>query len=299
MLRTQRPYSRKVLISSTLQFQAFLLLGWLAGLSQADYVANAPHSQSVQTDHSQEITPAKGADGLTGGTAAASPGRDDSVQVLPASDPKLFPEKTQDRVADRAVDAFETQAVSPAVASDQTLSGKSSPQPREGSDRSLSPGRILLSLIAVLILVVAGAVLLRRYGRISGRIGTANGTEILLKSSINARQSLCLMKVGSRVLVLGLSPNHMAALDVIDDPDEVAMITGHLESTSPRSISDSFRKLFQKESEHFEDESKEKLKKINSAPSYRYRDSEQVDQARRELTGLLDKVKGLGRLRRL
>ena len=56
-----------------------------------------------------------------------------------------------------------------------------------------------------------------------------SGVEVLARNSINPKQSLCLVKLGPRVLLLGLSPNQMTALHTIEDPDEVARRIGAAE----------------------------------------------------------------------
>jgi len=148
--------------------------------------------------------------------------------------------------------------------------------------------RALLSLLLVLVLIVGGAYLLRRF-RFGKRRLAGGGIEILARSPINAKQSLCLVKFGERLLVVGVSPNHIAALDKVDDPDEMGRITGLIETARPGSIKNTFGSLFRGESRSYEAH--------GSAPD----DGEDIQDpqwntAQNEVTSLLDKVKGLRRL---
>ena len=276
-----------------------LSLSWLvAGVLHADYVANSPQGERVRPDGPSDLNNNNMGDSATNQRGAVeSSGLEESVPATSSADQTLPTGRSQKTQAEVASDAFETRTLTREFESKTSRSEKVSAKTEGSSAGSLSPWRMLMALVVVLILLVTGAFFLRRYMRVSGRTGTPNGMEILSKNSINARQSVCMMKVGSRVLVLGVSPNHMAALDVIDDPDEVAMITGDIETSLPRSISRSFGKFFQKESQQFEQERSDKLEGADSE-SHSYRDPGQIQQAKRELAGLLDKVKGLSRIRR-
>jgi flagellar biogenesis protein FliO len=270
----------------------------VAGGLQAAYVANSPQAETVQPDGLAELGNNNAGDSATNKLGAAeSSGLEESVPAPASADQTLPVGRSQNTQAEVASDAFETRTLTREFESKTSRSEKASAKTERKSAGSLSPWRMLMALVVVLVLLVSGAFFLRRYMRVSGRTGNPNGMEILSKNSINARQSVCMMKVGSRVLVLGVSPNHMAALDVIDDPDEVATITGDIETSLPRSISHSFGKFFKKESQQFEQERSDRLEGAESE-SQSYRDPGQIQQAKRELAGLLDKVKGLSRIRR-
>jgi len=148
------------------------------------------------------------------------------------------------------------------------------------------------SLLIVLALIIAAAYLFRRYLLGSQRKFIPSGMEIIARNNINPKQSLCLVKLGGRLILLGLSPNHMALLHTIDDPEEVAQLIGRLQENKPGSITNSFGKLFHRESDIYQDD-------VSPAEQDNYRNGKNPSwhQARGELSALLDKVKGLSRIR--
>ena len=50
--------------------------------------------------------------------------------------------------------------------------------------------------------------------------------EVVSKTSLSARQSLCLVRIGPRLVLIGQSPETLRALDVIDDADLAAKLVG-------------------------------------------------------------------------
>ena len=122
--------------------------------------------------------------------------------------------------------------------------------------------------------------------------GTA-GIEVLARNSINPKQSLCLVKLGSRLVLLGVSPQQVSALETISEPEEIALVMGQLERHKPYSISNSFGKLLRRETKNYAggkgaEENAEPL----TGPGH-----PAWDQAKGELSTLLNKVKGLGRMK--
>ncbi len=112
--------------------------------------------------------------------------------------------------------------------------------------------QVILALSVVLVLIVAVSYIFRRY-LVGMRQGSGGGViEILAHSALTPKQSLSLVKLGDRILLLGISPGHIARLDVIDNPDEVAIILGRIEENSAQSISGTFKKLFHRESLNYE-----------------------------------------------
>ena len=153
--------------------------------------------------------------------------------------------------------------------------------------------RPLLSLVAVLLVIAAAAWLFRRFSGGSKQFRVPAGIEIVARSVLNPKQSLCLVKLGSRLVLLGVSPNHIAPLQTIDQPDEVAGLLGLLESQSPGSISSVFGKLFHHQSGKY-DQSADLWP--DSDDSSGNDQSAELNNAKGELANLLQKVKGLTRL---
>jgi|GEM_PF-3217431 len=156
---------------------------------------------------------------------------------------------------------------------------------------NISVWKTLFALGAVLCLILFCAYLFRRYALGTRRLGGTGGIEILSRNPVGPRQSLCLIKLGSRLLMVGLSPNHMASLCTIDDPDEISGIMGLLEKNVPQSISNTFTRLFHHESENYHYAADDLNTEGETAKN------KQWHAARSELTMLLDRVKGLTRMR--
>lgn len=157
------------------------------------------------------------------------------------------------------------------------------------------------SLLIVLALIIGGSWLFRRFAGTSEQRFSAAGVEVISRSAISPKQSLCLVKLGPRLLLLGLSPNHMAALHDIDDPEEIAEILGRLEKQKKSSISNTFGRLFRSESLNYpanEDDGYNPDLDPEAGLDDNYeRPGRQWYQAKGELTSLLDKVKGLSKIR--
>ena len=165
---------------------------------------------------------------------------------------------------------------------------------------STSAWRPWLSLLVVLGLIGLCALLFRRLA-FGGRAAHATpAVEILARSTVTPKHSVCLVKLGQRLLLVGISPNHMSSLLALDDPDEITHVMGQLEKRSPRSISNTFDRLFHRESGRYDfDENDLEPHDGEDTQVYDY-DRENPPQwnfARRELSSLLSKVKGLTRLR--
>lgn len=298
MVRTHDRCDRKWFFINRLCLTLLLAPLLMTNGLQADYVANSPPSEATVPNNSPPANNHTSADGPQKKLSISSllAVRDSGVPVAPLDDAQRVysSEKSPGKTLS---DNFETQRLVRETESIEKRADNVSAGSDVRASVSFSPWRTLTSLVVVLVLFATGAFILRRFLKASGKIGKSSGVEILSKNPINARQSVCIMKFGTRVFVLGVSPNHMAALDVIDNPDEVAIITGDIESSLPHSISHSFDKLFQRESRDYDKKATDKLHDAESR-SYEYRDPGQIQQAKRELTGLLDKVKGLSRIRR-
>jgi flagellar biosynthetic protein FliO len=161
--------------------------------------------------------------------------------------------------------------------------------------------RPFLSLLAVLALIVLCAWLFRRFFPGSQHGRTNSAIEIIARSAISPKQSVCLVRLGRRLLLVGLSPNHMANLSVVNDPEEIALIMGEMEKQMPNSISKTFDKLFHREARQYDDPLGRTEQSLQDGDTevleYEQDEPRQWRHTRHELSSLLSKVKGLARLR--
>ena len=161
-----------------------------------------------------------------------------------------------------------------------------------------STGRMFASLFVVLFLIIVAAYLFRRFA-LGPRPNTGSAAvEIIARNNItnSPKQSLCLVRLGKRLVLLGLSPNHMASLVSVDDPEEIAQIIGQLEKKSPKSITNTFEKMFNSQEQDY-DYPADYDNQENDVYDYDQQQQQQWGYAKRELSSLLTKVKGLARLR--
>lgn len=157
----------------------------------------------------------------------------------------------------------------------------------------LSLWRGAAALLAVLVLIIALAVLWRRFNPGARAWTQAGCMQVLVRTSITPKQSLCLIKLGNRLLLLGISPNHIASVATIDDPEEITHLLGLIESRSANSISATFNGIINREKQSYAiDEDGFDLTESDNVrdefPKY--------SKAKGELTNLLQKVKGLSRI---
>ena len=175
-----------------------------------------------------------------------------------------------------------------------TESNTTGPQATNALSATPSVWRTLGSLILVLVLIVAVTYAFRRWALKTPQARLGAGIDILTRNAVNPRQSLCLIRVGSRMILLGVSPNQITNLCTIEDPDELAHIQGLLEKNGSSSVTRSFEKLFHRQTQDYqlteEDPAAFNLENDDAT-------NQQWHHAKGELSQLLDKVKGLTKIR--
>jgi flagellar biogenesis protein FliO len=67
--------------------------------------------------------------------------------------------------------------------------------------------------------------------------------EILGRSSMGARHHLQLIRIGRRLVLVSVTPDHAETLTEITDPDEVQHVTGLCQQHRPDSVTNSFRQV--------------------------------------------------------
>jgi flagellar biosynthetic protein FliO len=138
--------------------------------------------------------------------------------------------------------------------------------------------RDLVPLLSVLALILVAVLAMKRF--LPGRRLLAGGgvVEVVARTPLSGKQSLVLVKLGERILLLGVTADRISTLSVVDDPDQVATLAGELASHQPSSISREFARSF-----------------AEASDSYGGLDRGPADAAGGHVRGLLDKVRRLGR----
>lgn len=94
-----------------------------------------------------------------------------------------------------------------------------SPAPETGAGTLLVKG--VFALVLVLGLLLGGVALLKKIAPGMGAGASGRGMEILGRTPIGPKHAAVLLRVGGRVLVLGVSGDRMQTLAELKDPEEV------------------------------------------------------------------------------
>ncbi len=104
------------------------------------------------------------------------------------------------------------------------------------SSNGPSYGTILTALAVVLLLALGVAKLLGKSPSIGGAARQTSPVDVLHRQNIDGRNGLCIVRIGSRLLVMSSSATGLAPLSEITDPIEVESLT--IELRAAREASD-------------------------------------------------------------
>lgn len=106
------------------------------------------------------------------------------------------------------------------------------------SEASAGPsfGTILTALAVVVLIALGVAKLFGKSPTVAGSARSASPVDVLHRQNIDGKNGLCIVRVGSRLLVLSSSANGLSPLSEITDPIEVESLT--IELRSARESSD-------------------------------------------------------------
>lgn len=138
--------------------------------------------------------------------------------------------------------------------------------PRESEGKSLSrDSRVTaglswrdgLPLVLVLGLIAGMALLLRRFLP-NRRLLTGSGAiEVVARTVLSSKQQLVLVKVGRRLVLLGVSAERINPLSEVVDPDEVAVLMGTAAGDRSNSMQRAFADSFEREARTYAEPSTE------------------------------------------
>jgi flagellar biogenesis protein FliO len=110
-----------------------------------------------------------------------------------------------------------------------------------------SPWAVGGPLVLLLIVVLAGATLWKRHGPGVTPGLPRDAVDVLGRRPLDPRTTLWLVRLGSKILVLGVSPAGVENLSEVSDPVEVDLLAGLCRRpNSGESYVDTFRTLFQR-----------------------------------------------------
>lgn len=141
---------------------------------------------------------------------------------------------------------------SPSSGLGQTLADKQNQNEanREISYRkggSVTPLKDWWPLLVVLGLIIVLALVVRRFRPGRNLLTGAGAMDVVARLPLSAKQSVVLVKLGRQLVLLGVTPEQVNTLCVIDDPEQVAMLLGEAASGREGSISQTFSRAMNEE----------------------------------------------------
>jgi flagellar biogenesis protein FliO len=133
-----------------------------------------------------------------------------------------------------------------------------SPAKPDGSGRPASWARTALSLAGVVTLIILLAWGYRAVtssaagGRWPLRKRNATLIEVVSRTTLSPRQSLCLVRIGPRLVLLGVTAGAVRSLDVIHDPDLTATLLGQATAQQPDSSTAEFTRCLEREARPYQ-----------------------------------------------
>ena len=109
-------------------------------------------------------------------------------------------------------------------------------------------------LLVVLGLIFFAALAVRKFMPRGMRASGGSAINILARQHLSSKQSLCLVQVGRRVVLVGVTGEQMSALSEITDREELADLTVKLARSAPSSFSATLEKLGGAEDDAVDDE---------------------------------------------
>lgn len=137
----------------------------------------------------------------------------------------------------------------------------------------------LAPLAVVLALICGAAWLVKRFLPNRKLLNGGGLVDIIARTPLTTKSSLVLVKLGRRLVLLGVTPDRVNTLATVEDADQVACLLGEAHSRRPDSVSTAFAEAFGEEAHAYAE-----------AP-----DDEADGSVGVGVRGLLDKVRNMAR----
>jgi flagellar biosynthetic protein FliO len=98
-------------------------------------------------------------------------------------------------------------------------------------------------MLVVLALIAGLAWGARRWLNGMNRATGGAAIDILARQFVSSKQTLCLVRLGRRVVLLGVTPDRMTTLCEISDPEEAALLVASIETRRPQSFTSAMARL--------------------------------------------------------
>lgn len=112
--------------------------------------------------------------------------------------------------------------------------------------------KVFGTLAVLLALLVGGIWAMKRFMPGAPQLGGSALIQILARTRVSPAQSVMLLRVGQRGLVLGVSGGEIRTLAQINDQQELDVLTAQSAAAATQSISQTFRDIFRRHETEFD-----------------------------------------------
>lgn len=105
----------------------------------------------------------------------------------------------------------------------------------ESGTTSLPYGKMVWPLAAVLGTITLAAWAIRKWSAGAGRLGSTGAITVLARHYLSSKQSLCLVRLGNRIVLLGVTPESISAVADLDRGDAAGLLAS-VERARPGSF---------------------------------------------------------------
>jgi flagellar biogenesis protein FliO len=161
---------------------------------------------------------------------------------------------------------------------------------QHGSTDVFDTRRLVLALAIVLAAIFVSHQVWKRVG-MPGAPRASGALQVVSRLTVAPRQQVLLIRVGRRLVLVGNSGTQMNPLCEIDDAEEAALLLGQTAVEREGSMTTSFNAVLGGEEKEFE----EQLRPQPPAAPVDPEEEAALATTREEISGLMDKVRGLSK----
>ncbi|NLX05733.1 MAG: flagellar biosynthetic protein FliO [Phycisphaerae bacterium] len=158
-------------------------------------------------------------------------------------------------------------------------------------------GTLWAALALVLVLIVVALAVIRKAYPGARMFSSLAAVQVLGRTYLSPKQALAMVKVGRKLVLIGLSEQSVSHLLTVSDPDEVAQLLSQIEQGRSTSVTAGFMGLFSGERARFEEEDSEPDPSDKNRENSKENEEESVLELKSELNSLINKInrlKGIG-----
>jgi flagellar biosynthetic protein FliO len=146
---------------------------------------------------------------------------------------------------------FSGQTVSDVEKGEPPAGGTKAPGNTTGLPGFGSVVKMLLWLVVVVACIYAAVYFIRRYVPTARTMFGGGVMKVVGRTYVSSRQSILMVKVGSKFVMVGVTGANLTALSEITDPEEVRKLTDEISAQGGRGIRGSFRKALSREGKKY------------------------------------------------